>query len=95
MGKLHKKWIRNISDPGGALIHKLTNKTWDRGADNARAAIAPWESNTPPPAPPPTAPLPDEEDLQRAKRRSVGRQGRRGGRSSTILSGGESSYLGP
>lgn len=98
MGSFSKKlrrFARMTGDPGGTIIHKLTNKTWDRGADNARAAIAPWEPNTPPPAPPPTVPLPDEEDLQRARRRSTRGQTRRGGRSSTILSGGESDYLGP
>lgn len=96
MGKLRKKihnLARTLGDPGGSIIHRLTTGSWDRGAHNARSAVAPWASNEPPPPPPPVAPLPDEEDVQRAKRRATRAQLGRSGRASTILS--DSDRLGP
>ncbi len=94
MGKLlkGKNLKRTLFDPGGTIIHRLTSGTWDRGAHNARSAVAPWSSNEPQKIAP-VAPLPDEEDVQRAKRRSARSQLGRSGRSSTILS--DSDRLGP
>lgn len=95
MSKLFKggNLKRTLFDPGGTLIHRVTTGKWDRGGGNARSALMPWASNEPV-VPPPTVPLPDEEDLKQTKRRATSAQLRRGGRESTILTGG-SDRLGP
>ncbi|WP_157622975.1 hypothetical protein [Solimonas soli] len=48
----------------------------------------------PPPRPDPVVPMPDEEALAAAKRRSIAQQRARGGRANTILSDGNSETLG-
>lgn len=94
MAKLFKggNLKRTLFDPGGTIIHRVTTGSWDRGAQNARSAVMPWASNEPQTVAP-VAPLPDEEDVQRAKRRSARSQLGRSGRASTILS--DSDRLGP
>lgn len=82
---------RLTGDPGGAVINKVVNKSWDRPA-NARSALMPYvptlvEEEAP------AVPMPDEEDIRRAKRRSTAAQLQRAGRASTILS--DSDRLGP
>jgi hypothetical protein len=93
MSKFRKKvhrFHRLTGDPGGTIINKAVNKTWDRPG-NARGALMPYMPT--PPGEPPAVPMPDEEDLQRARRRSTRSQMQRSGRSSTILS--DSDRLGP
>jgi hypothetical protein len=92
--KLHRgvrKFHRITGDPGGAVVNKVVNKSWDRPG-NARSAVAPFmptlvEEEAP------VVPMPDEEDIRRAKRRSTASQLQRSGRSSTILS--NANGLGP
>ena len=88
MAKLHQFVKKSAGDR--LLRGIIGDKTYDQihpiGTALVKAAT--------PVTPPPVVPLPDEEDIARAKRRSSAAQLQRGGRDSTILTG-NSDRLGP
>lgn len=89
MARLHKR-LRNDSVMGKVLRGAVGDKTFDTFHPIGTAIV---KATTAPEAPPPVAPLPDEEDIKRARRRSTTAQLQRSGRASTILS--DSDRLGP
>ena len=89
MAKLHK-WARKNAIGQRFKRAVLGDATYDMMHPIGTAAVAAEE---PAPAPPPAVPMPDEEDIRRAKRRSTTAQMQRAGRASTILS--DSDRLGP
>jgi hypothetical protein len=89
MAKLHKLHSK-ITFSGRVSKKVLGDKTYDEIHPIGTAAV---EAAKPPPPPPAAIPMPDEEDINRARRRSRTSQGQRTGRASTILS--DSDRLGP
>lgn len=88
MAKLHK--LHSQVTFSGRLSKKvLGKKTYDEMHPIGTAMV---QASAPVPETP-VVPMPDEEDLRRARRRSSASQMRRSGRSSTILS--DSDQLGP
>jgi hypothetical protein len=68
----------------------LGDETYDQLHPLGTQAVLADEGPAPPP---PVVPMPDEEDIKRAKRRSAAAQLQRSGRQSTILT--DSDRLGP
>lgn len=90
MAKLHKS-VQAHSPSQNLLRSTLGQKTYDQfhpiGTSLVKAA-------TPPPTPA-AIPLPDEEAIQRAKRKATAAQLGRTGRASTILTDNTTDRLGP
>lgn len=88
MAKLHK-FTKRVSISQRLLRKTLGEKTYDQFHPIGTALV---NAETPV-APPPVVPMPDEEDIRRARRRSTVAQLGRSGRAATILS--DSDRLGP
>lgn len=88
MAALHK-FVSTKSVSQRILKGAVGEKTYDQLHPIGTALV---KAETPV-EPPPVVPLPDEEDLKRAKRRSSAAQLQRSGRAATILS--DSDRLGP
>ena len=88
MAGVHKT-IRNKFLSQRLIRGVVGDKFYDK-AHFAGSALVKAETPTPPS---PVVPMPDEEDIRRAKRRSMATQMQRAGRTSTILS--DSGRLGP
>lgn len=88
MAGLHK-FTKRVSIGERAQQKAFGDKTYDKLHPLGTALV---KAETPI-QPPPVVPLPDEEDIKRAKRRSAASQLQRSGRAATILS--DSDRLGP
>lgn len=76
--------------PSQKLSKKIVGEKAYKQAHPVGTSLVKAETPVPPP---PVVPMPDEEDIRRAKRRSTAAQMQRAGRASTILS--DSDRLGP